>query len=80
MENRRSNNSKRGYEQKDYPIHSQVRKIIKEDEDSEEEIMDWLPRQSSEMRRPALREITTTTKQISPSPLGISGSVRPISV
>lgn len=51
------------------PVHSQVRKIKEESE----KIVDWLPGKPE--RRPVLREIT---RQLSRSPLGVSG--RPISV
>ncbi|TYJ99047.1 hypothetical protein E5676_scaffold248G002510 [Cucumis melo var. makuwa] len=51
-----------------FPVHSQVRKIKEESET----IMDWRPGQ------PEIRPPTAAFRQISRSPLGISG--RPISV
>ena len=57
------------FTQRGAPVHSQVRKIKQESE----KILDWSPGQPEV--RPVLREIT---RQISRSPLGISGL--PISV
>ncbi|KAH1086259.1 hypothetical protein GLYMA_07G104300v4 [Glycine max] len=57
------------FAQKGVPIHSQVMKIRQESE----KIVDWSPGKPE--IRPVLREIS---RQISRSPLGISG--RPISV
>ncbi|KAK7358111.1 hypothetical protein VNO77_00032 [Canavalia gladiata] len=56
-------------EQRSVPVHSQVRKIKQESE----KILDWSP--GNPEIRPLFREIN---RQISRSPLGISG--RPISV
>ena len=71
MENWKINDEREidGFDQSGSPIHSQVRKIKQESE----KIVDWLPGKPE--RRPVLREIT---RQISRSPLGISG--QPISV
>ncbi|KAH1241361.1 hypothetical protein GmHk_07G018959 [Glycine max] len=68
MENMKMNKDER-FAQKGVPIHSQVMKIRQESE----KIVDWSPGKPE--IRPVLREIS---RQISRSPLGISG--RPISV
>ncbi|KAJ1390724.1 hypothetical protein SESBI_02951 [Sesbania bispinosa] len=68
MENMKINKDG-SFSQKGVPVHSQVRKIKQESE----KILDWSPGQSE--IRPVLREIS---RQISRSPLGISG--QPISV
>ncbi|KAL5161372.1 hypothetical protein HKD37_07G018656 [Glycine soja] len=68
MENMKMNKDER-FAQKGVPIHSQVMKIRQESE----KIVDWFPGKPE--IRPVLREIS---RQISRSPLGISG--RPISV
>ncbi|XP_057443468.1 uncharacterized protein LOC130735535 [Lotus japonicus] len=68
MENMKINEDG-SFSQKGVPIHSQVRKIKQESE----KVVDWSPGQPE--MRPVLRDIS---RQISRSPLGISG--RPISV
>ncbi|KAK7291365.1 hypothetical protein RIF29_06441 [Crotalaria pallida] len=68
MENMKINKDE-SFRQKGVLIHSQVRRIKQESE----KILDWSPNQPE--IRPVLREIS---RQISRSPLGISG--RPISV
>ncbi|KAH1234082.1 hypothetical protein GmHk_09G026375 [Glycine max] len=68
MENMKMNNDER-FAQKGVPVHSQVMKIKQESE----KIVDWSPGKPE--IRSVLREIS---RQISRSPLGISG--QPISV
>ncbi|KAF5730290.1 hypothetical protein HS088_TW20G00663 [Tripterygium wilfordii] len=73
MEQKRNSNNNYENQVGLHPVHSQVRKI-KQESEKNTIIVDWLPGQPE--MRPALREITS--RQISRSPLGLSG--RPISV